>query len=31
MVALQDLGGELAFHTERVLHRCGQCERLLPE
>lgn len=31
MVALQSLGGELAFHTERVLHRCGQCERLLPE
>jgi hypothetical protein len=31
MTALQDLGGELAFHTERVLHRCGQCERLLPE
>lgn len=31
MVALQNLGGELAFHTERVLHRCGQCERLLPD
>jgi hypothetical protein len=31
MVALQSLGGELAFHTDRVLHRCGQCERLLPE
>lgn len=31
MTALQSLGGELAFHTERVLHRCGQCERLLPE
>lgn len=31
MVALQTLGGELAFHTDRVLHRCGQCERLLPE
>ena len=31
MVALQNLGGELAFHTDRVLHRCGQCERLLPE
>lgn len=31
MVALQNLGGELAFHTERVLHRCNQCERLLPD
>lgn len=31
MVALQSLGGELAFHTDRVLHRCNQCERLLPE
>lgn len=27
---LQELGGSLAFDTEAVTHRCGQCERLLP-
>lgn len=31
MTRLQTLGGELAFNTERVLHRCGSCERLFPE
>lgn len=31
MLSLQTLGGSMAFDTERVLHRCNQCERLLPE
>ena len=28
---LQHLAGDLAFATEAVTHRCGTCERLLPE
>lgn len=31
MVRLQTLSGELAFATDAVTHRCGTCERLLPE
>lgn len=31
MMRLQELGGDLAFHTEHVVHRCHACERLLPE
>lgn len=31
MVKLQHLSGDLAFNTEAVTHRCGTCERLLPE
>ncbi|AEJ94434.1 hypothetical protein ALICE_208 [Mycobacterium phage Alice] len=30
VLKLQQLGGQLAFETEAVTHRCGQCERLLP-
>lgn len=30
MVRLQHLSGDLAFSTDAVTHRCGQCERLLP-
>lgn len=30
MTRLQTVGGSMAFDTERVLHRCGACERLLP-
>lgn len=30
MTKLQTVGGELAFETERVLHRCSTCERILP-
>lgn len=30
IVRLQELGGALAFDTEAITHRCGQCERLLP-
>jgi hypothetical protein len=30
MVRLQGLGGELAFNTDHVCHRCTMCERLLP-
>ena len=26
---LQRLGGDLAFHTEELIHRCSQCERIL--
>lgn len=29
MTKLQELGGQMAFRTEQVVHRCGQCERLL--
>lgn len=29
--ALQELGGEIAFHTDHIVHRCSQCERLLPD
>lgn len=31
MIKLQHLSGDLAFNTEAVTHRCGTCERLLPE
>lgn len=31
MTKLQHLSGDLAFNTEQVTHRCGTCERLLPE
>jgi len=31
MTRLQQLSGDLAFSTEQVTHRCGTCERLLPE
>lgn len=31
MMRLQELGGDLAFHTDHVVHRCHACERLLPE
>ena len=31
MLKLQELGGEIAFNTEHVVHRCSQCERLLPD
>lgn len=31
MIKLQHLSGDLAFNTESVTHRCGTCERLLPE
>jgi hypothetical protein len=31
MTRLQHLSGDLAFATESVTHRCGTCERLLPE
>lgn len=31
MSALQHLGGDMAFHTDHVVHRCEACERLLPE
>ena len=31
MVALQHLGGDMAFDTDHVVHRCETCERLLPE
>lgn len=31
MLKLQHLSGDLAFNTEAVTHRCGTCERLLPE
>lgn len=31
MIKLQHLSGDLAFSTEAVTHRCGTCERLLPE
>lgn len=31
MTRLQRLAGDLAFDTEHVTHRCGTCERLLPE
>lgn len=30
MLKLQGIGGEMAFHTEAVTHRCNSCERLLP-
>lgn len=30
ILKLQELGGNLAFDTEAVTHRCGTCERLLP-
>lgn len=30
MTQLQVLGGEMAFHTDHVLHRCNSCERLFP-
>lgn len=29
IIKLQELGGAIAMDTERVIHRCGQCERLL--
>lgn len=31
MIKLQHLSGDLAFQTDQVTHRCGTCERLLPE
>lgn len=31
MLKLQGIGGELAFETEAITHRCGTCERILPE
>jgi len=31
MTALQHLGGDMAFATDHVVHRCEMCERLLPE
>lgn len=31
MLRLQHLSGDLAFQTEAVTHRCGTCERLLPD
>ncbi len=31
LVKLQGLGGDMAFNTERIIHRCSQCERPLPE
>ena len=31
MTRLQHLSGDLAFRTDEVTHRCGTCERLLPE
>jgi hypothetical protein len=31
MVKLQHISGDLAFNTDHVTHRCGTCERLLPE
>ena len=31
MAKLQHLSGDLAFNTDHVTHRCGTCERLLPE
>lgn len=31
MTKLQHLSGDLAFDTDHVTHRCGTCERLLPE
>ena len=30
MMRLQTLGGAMAFNTEHIVHRCGQCTRLLP-
>ena len=30
MLKLQGIGGELAFKTEAITHRCGTCERILP-
>ncbi len=30
MTRLQSLGGSLAFDAERMVERCGSCERLLP-
>lgn len=30
ILKLQEIGGTLAFQTEEITHRCGQCERLLP-
>ena len=29
MMRLQTLGGRLGFEAEQMVHRCGQCERLL--
>lgn len=31
MNALQHLGGDLAFATDHIVHRCETCERLLPD
>jgi hypothetical protein len=31
MTRLQQISGDLAFNTDQVTHRCGTCERLLPE
>lgn len=31
MMRLQGLAGDMAFATDHVVHRCGTCERLLPE
>lgn len=31
MMRLQTLAGDLAMQTDHVVHRCGTCERLLPE
>lgn len=30
-VRLQHLAGDMAFATDHITHRCGACERLLPE
>lgn len=31
MLNLQTLAGELAMNTDHAVHRCGTCERILPE
>lgn len=31
MTQLQHISGDLAMNTDQVTHRCGTCERLLPE
>lgn len=31
MTRLQTMAGDMAFDTDHIVHRCGTCERLLPE
>jgi hypothetical protein len=31
MTRLQSLGGDMAFNTDHIVHRCQTCERLLPD